>query len=196
MPYTVYTLADPRGFVRYVGLTTSPLPRRLSTHVRDANSGHASGKAVWIRELLTAGYRPRIEALEEYEDRARGLSGEREWIQTLRYLGCDLANHNEGGTGKGWTHATLVAHSLRRVGEKRTPETCERMRAALTGKKRTPEQCARIGASKRGLVHSPEARAKMSATHLARKSVRSPEQRAAIALGLREYWARKRGESP
>lgn len=93
---TIYALIDPRdGSARYVGQTRSELEVSLAAHV----SGRAWGdtpKDTWIRDLVSAGFRPSIQSLA-VSDADSADAMEREQIETLVSQGCKLVNvrHNE-----------------------------------------------------------------------------------------------------
>lgn len=92
---TIYLLIDPRtALVRYVGVTSGPLTRRLNDHVRTA-AGERTHRGYWINALTTAGYRPLIWPIEVTADRRRECF----WIAHYRAAGCLLTNDTEGGDG-------------------------------------------------------------------------------------------------
>ncbi len=156
--FSVYALSDPRtGQVRYVGFTGIPPARRLRYHIKEKKK---TRKRNWITSLRAAGHRPAIELLESFEERARALEAEAEWISMLRHVGCDLVNIADGGRSP-----TMTA------------ETRAKMSAAHKGKVRSPEHLAALSAA--GLVrprHTEETRAKMRAAKLGTKW--SPARRA------------------
>lgn len=67
-------------------------------------------------------------------------------------------------------------------GKKRSPESIEKMAAALRGRKLSPEHRAKVAAAGIGRVPTEQARRNMSAAQRARKWSPSPEQRAANSL--------------
>lgn len=86
----VYTLADPRsGEVRYVGCTIQKLDVRLRIHLTNCQR-EQSPKAAWLRELLTAGLCPLIDA---YNDTT---FSEQDLIRKLTAEGIALLNVRRG----------------------------------------------------------------------------------------------------
>lgn len=219
MTFSVYTLSDPRtGHVRYVGFTSVSLALRLRRHLDDSNP---SRRRNWIKSLRTAGVRPHIELLEEYDDSESAFDAEREWISMARHLGCDLVNMTDGGEGvlncSAETRAKMRAaklgtkrseeakrktsESLKRIGHRPAPgvrptfgkEFSDKMRQiALT----SPNHKVPKGWNKgmRGVVKmSEETKAKHRARAAKYKGVpRSEETKAKVSEGLRRAWARRK----
>lgn len=129
--WTVYTLADPdTDSVRYVGITTMKLNRRLTQHIsearRETRSWHTY-KNRWVRQVLDSGKRPLIGAV--FEGAGPGWQkAEQEWIRQYEANGCRLTNGTEGGAGL--------------VGHKPSAATCLKISLANTGRKLdlSPEQ--------------------------------------------------------
>lgn len=63
---TIYTIIDPSTEeVRYVGRTSIPLNERLNKHLSKARHGnHLCKFHAWTKEMLEAGKRPIIKALD------------------------------------------------------------------------------------------------------------------------------------
>lgn len=87
---TIYSLSNPKNDeVFYVGRTTLPLPRRLTSH-----NIHADGTAeyvIYLYELNKLGLRPKIEYVDtcSWDDRKKI---EEFWIQTFSSWGFPLTN--------------------------------------------------------------------------------------------------------
>lgn len=97
--WRIYVLGDPRnGLVRYVGITTVSIAKRLRCHLADARRGAHNHRANWIRSLLSEGMRPSVNVVAvgagEWE------KAEQWWIAHLRSLGLNLTNGTIGGGGK------------------------------------------------------------------------------------------------
>ena len=91
MKAVVYTLKCPiTDEIKYVGLTTKPLSKRLACHV----SRPAPKNSKWINNLRANGLKPTIEVLEEVEgDKAHLLFTEKYWMNQLNTWGFKLNNH-------------------------------------------------------------------------------------------------------
>lgn len=85
--WKVYGLYDPRDEkLRYVGCTSMPLlSSRLAMHVNTARlptqKGHLTPRAVWMREVLDAGFRPKAVLLQSCFSKEEALEVEQEWIR-------------------------------------------------------------------------------------------------------------------
>jgi hypothetical protein len=83
----IYGLVDPRtNEVRYVGAAKNPWLRR-SRHLSEARSPEKSTtpKAVWLRDLLSAGLEPQVLILA-YTTRANWREVEEKWIRSFPNL--------------------------------------------------------------------------------------------------------------
>jgi hypothetical protein len=65
----IYTLADPNGYIKYVGKTTDA-SSRMSAHLRDKSN---SPKGIWVRELKKQGKDPVMDIIDEETYIANGL---------------------------------------------------------------------------------------------------------------------------
>lgn len=95
----VYCLKDPRdGAVRYVGVTTRTLARRLETHLMLRNRKPKHPKTLWFLELERFLLSPLIELLEmvDFDD---WQTAERRWIAHYAALAPGLTNLDPGGNG-------------------------------------------------------------------------------------------------
>src|SRR5260370_36281848 len=78
--YLVYVLIDPRdGIVRYVGITDQTINRRLDQHLKRTDGNNE--KSAWITELVLAGMKPKIKAIEEGLTLQEANERETYWIQ-------------------------------------------------------------------------------------------------------------------
>lgn len=169
---TVYGLIDPRdGQLRYVGLTTYTIKKRLQKHLDSRNTRDHRG--AWIRQLHDAGLKPFVVELQSgYHDKLSLKRGEIEWITHYTLLGAKLVNGTPGGDG------LLSEESIEKIrrfhtGKKRSAATCAKMSASHTGKTGRPvsdETRMRMSVSAKarnvinpmkGRKHSDETRAKM-----------------------------------
>lgn len=165
MPTTIYTLSDPRtNEVRYVGKTYQALPRRLSSHVRDAGRFN-NYRCNWIRSL---GKHPIIAAVVIVEN-SQASATERAAIALFRAEGYRLTNLTDGGEGApGMKHRpeTIAKwkayHAQPEVRARKsafmkqrfvTPETREKLKQLNTGKRLSVVTRAKISASRKGQDH-------------------------------------------
>lgn len=154
---TVYLLADAKQFdsvarVRYVGCTTSPLPRRLSRHRYTARRDRKFPVAQWIRHLEAGGGEVVIEAIVSVpiEEAARV---EIEQIAKARQRGCLLLNQTAGGPGMLGHHASDLTRAKLRavaVGRQMSETTRQQLRTAMLGRQVGPETRLKLSAFQAG----------------------------------------------
>jgi hypothetical protein len=169
-PWTIYILRDPRtSAIRYVGVTTQGLAKRLSSHIKNL---HGTPRCAWIRELIACGLQPSLEAVETGSGDWQAT--ERSWIQRCKNDGCPLTNTTIGGNGT--------------AGYQFTPEVRAKIGAASKGKKHSPERIAKVAAAHRALNRkvTEEHKAKVGERHRG-KSFISEEGRKRIS-----EWSRNR----
>jgi predicted GIY-YIG superfamily endonuclease len=107
----VYSLADPRSGVRYVGVTGNPT-RRLHRHLRAARRGERTPVARWLRSIRR---RPTLNVLA-VTTRETAADAERTTIASLRATGAALVNRTNGGDGLiTLEHVALLAAGMRRL---------------------------------------------------------------------------------
>lgn len=143
----VYALIDPRtNDVRYIGKTIRTSRRRLRRHLAESYLAANTHKDRWLRGLLAAGLEPEITVVQRCESLAELADAERAHIASARASGARLTNATDGGDGiGGWKH---------------TPESREKIRAALTGKPKSAEHRRNSGLAQRGRKASDATRAK------------------------------------
>lgn len=91
----IYGLKDPRdGLIHYVGKSVHPR-NRLQQHLHDTSS---TPKALWIRTLCIAGYRPELVILDKVRN-SEWQNAEKRWIEEGREKGWPLTNSTGGGDG-------------------------------------------------------------------------------------------------
>jgi hypothetical protein len=91
--YVIYALVDPRDeTVRYVGVTSRPLNRRLAMHLESPTN---IATAMWFRELDAAWQRPDIRVIEPALE-GRWEQAEMYWIAWFQARG-KLYNVDPGG---------------------------------------------------------------------------------------------------
>jgi hypothetical protein len=143
----IYTLAEPdTGAVRYVG-KTNDLRQRLFDHSCDSTTRKMNKRLSWIKSLKARGYLPKIEVLEVVGE-SDWEEAEKFWIESLRFLECDLVNSNGGGLG-----GFLPIRQVR-----------NRISTASSSRKHRPETVAKIAAASKRLMQEPDRRAKFIAS--------------------------------
>lgn len=95
----IYVLLDPRDLrVRYVGVTSQKLNRRLTGHLGDIKlKGKNSYKINWLKELKILGLKPIIRQIEEVEHSEWEIR-EKYWYSYFKSK-TDLTNSRDGGAG-------------------------------------------------------------------------------------------------
>lgn len=117
--------------VRYIGKTNDP-EYRLASHLTSAKSGKYSHyTARWLRKILAAGHRPKMEILETLEDSEPWEDYERFYIQFGDEFGWKLTNTNPGGEGGGFVREEDKARWAESIRASYTPEVRARMSARL-----------------------------------------------------------------
>lgn len=120
----IYTLSHPISEeVRYVGKTCN-LKERYQQHCNRSKRTYTWN---WIKGLKSQGLLPKMEVLEETNEK-EWKESERFWIETLKFYGLRLTNHVAGGYG--W--------------DSLSPESRARMSNAHRGMKRSQEACLNI----------------------------------------------------
>lgn len=113
--YWIYALCDPRdASIRYIGITTQRVQKRLNAHLRLAREGRQLHCSNWLRQLQQEGLRPQIKVLEHTYDARREVF----WIERLRAQGCDLTNGTAGGIS-GYFHSPQARAKIAEAGQKR-----------------------------------------------------------------------------
>lgn len=167
--YLTYGLVDPRTkLIRYVGCSSCGL-KRPRQHMNPRENRANPKKAMWIRDLRTAGLVFEIVVLEE-TTLETWKTDEIWWIAFGRACGWPLVNLTDGGDGT--------------LGYKPSAETRAKFSAYHKGRKHSAEHIARVAAANRGKKISESQRAKLRAANLGRKQ--SPEsiaKRVAKAIG-------------
>ena len=186
--FYAYAYFDPRdGAPFYIGKGQGYRARK---HLHQATNRGVADRLSTLRAL---GLRPTIETYP-CADEAAAFELERQLI--ARYgrecEGGPLCNILEAGERSGGF-----------LGRKHTPETKEKIRAAMKARRLTDEHKAKIGKSNRGRPgpnaekqarmiearKNPEVRAKLSA---AAKRAFTPERQAALIAASQEYFRQKR----
>ncbi len=156
----IYALVDPRtGAIRYIGITSKILKRRLSAHIAVAKAGEQTHRAAWIRNLLSQALTPAIVLLQETDDVAR----EAYWIAEYRAMGADLTNGTAGGEGlpnpSPETRQRISQAMKARMG---TDASKEIIRQANRRREWSPESIERRREYMRARMSAPESRAHIS----------------------------------
>ena len=96
---TIYALCCPdSGEERYVGVTATPVPRRLANHMyRSRSRAYKSALGVWLRQLTAQGKAPTWKVLEQTT--GDGRVEEKKHIERLTSAGIGLVNMTRGGNG-------------------------------------------------------------------------------------------------
>lgn len=97
MKVSIYSLADEKGEVKYVGQTRCPLKRRRREHINESRRGKGrSRKAFWVISTLNRGGDVVIKELE-VTDEKHASSREDYWIEYFKNNGCKLVNMVSAG---------------------------------------------------------------------------------------------------
>ncbi len=112
----IYKLLCPdTGKVRYIGMTTTSLHKRLVGHISGAllRRKKKTTKNVWIRNLILKGKVPLIRLVKEIPN-SQWQKWERFYIKQFKDEGCELTNMTEGGLGvKRYTHTSKTKRKMR-----------------------------------------------------------------------------------
>jgi predicted GIY-YIG superfamily endonuclease len=203
LPFYVYGLAEPDGFIRYIGQTVD-LERRYRRHLQPSNLARHTHKNHWIKKMLRDGQKPimiELDCVETYEE---VIEREIYFIACYRQLiGDALTNSTSGGEGvrdfvQTEEGRAKISQALRGNthlrGKKFSDETRRRMSEAHKGQRHTEETKAKMRGNKNslGVRPSAETRALLSERRKGRKM--SDETRAKIAESQRQRCARRRAE--
>lgn len=141
----LYCLIDPRcpEHIRYVGITRCDLTLRLYRHLQEAKYRKSNSyKSNWIRRLLQEETLPEILLLDSLPTWEAACKSEIETIKELKTLGYKLVNMTDGGEGVS-------------KGNKRSPETIEKLRLASLGKKQSEETRRKHSEALKGRKQKP-----------------------------------------
>lgn len=90
-PHQIYRLICPIfKQIRYIGITSQPLERRLSGHMR--NEGGTEQKRAWIEQLRARNLTAQIEVIDTAPNEREAQKAEQAWIDHHIQLGCPLTN--------------------------------------------------------------------------------------------------------
>jgi len=151
----IYALVDPsKKFpenIRYVGVTTTSLARRMTLHLSEAKTGKGDYYRLrWLRSLLRSNIIPAIVLLEETTEEVC-FEREKKWISNCRQWGCRLTNSTEGGEGiLNPTPETRM--KLSQKARNKSLETRKKLSEAMKGKKLSDESKEKIRQKKIGRV--------------------------------------------
>lgn len=124
--YFVYALTC-GGEIRYIGITSQTLSRRLCQHLSDAKrASRKEHKTNWIRKCLADGAKVEIKLLRKWMDENDAFRIERQIIAKLRP---QLVNIHEGGTS-GYNGLSEDAKERHRANSRKgieATEHCKRM---------------------------------------------------------------------
>lgn len=149
-PTHIYALHDPTDAScrMYVGKTVD-LRTRLRDHCKPSTDRGIRSR--WLKSLLARGVRPEMVVLEVVPACGDWQEAERFWIESLRAVGANLANHTLGGEGApGYVHPPEVRAKMRAkaqgrgAGVPKSPEHIARIRAAHQGRAPAPGTLAAI----------------------------------------------------
>lgn len=184
MNWVIYVLKHPRTLqIRYVGMTTQSVEKRLTKHLADSRRSQQSYRQRGIWALMSVGLVPLIEVIESGSGDG-WKAAECRWIAFHRASGARLWNTTDGGDGVlNWGTPEERSALAKERWANKTPE----QRADISAKAlawnaaRTPEH--RSGAAKkRQAMKTPEQR---SASTRKGKAAMSSEQRSAAASHAR-----------
>ena len=168
MPLSIYGLIDPRdGELRYVGKTSVSVWKRRAQHV-EASKTKRTRCARWVRSLRRLGLRPDVVVFETHATEDALSEAERFFISYMRWLGCNLTNHTDGGEGApGWRasdeeRARQSAARRGKPGRPQSPETRSKIAAANTGRVFSDATKARMSVAQSRRTYTDVTKAKMS----------------------------------
>lgn len=153
MTVFIYCLSDPEtGEIRYVGKTKDKA-NRFRNHLKEKRRGW---KSAWVQSLKNRGLEPVMEELERIEnsDDTDWQHIEKFYISYFKFLGLNLTNLKEGGTGCSTPKASW----------KQTPEHRAKIGAANRGRKKPKRTGLAVAEANRRRVFSDEQRKKLSDT--------------------------------
>lgn len=102
---TIYLLIDPRcGSVRYVGVTTLPLPKRLGLHLASARA-RQDHRLPWFDELADCGLEPVPRAYHTLSADEDWMAAERAAIAHFAAIGSLLNKARVGSSSSGAKHS-------------------------------------------------------------------------------------------
>lgn len=199
--WVVYVLCDPRVSdpverIRYVGVTRVGVDERLKRHLKEARSGRTTHRHCWIRQLLSEGLAPIVEAVDPGTQERAWDRSESAWINHFRSLGCRLTNSCDGGLG--------VLNPSRETREKISRARCSpgfsaklssqeyrsKMSATVRARWEDPDFRVRCSAAQKAVWADPERKAERDALH--RAAMARPEVRAKLSAASRASWARRK----
>jgi hypothetical protein len=182
MIFSIYSLTDPRtDEVHYIGKTMRPQKRWASNGDVDSPVGK------WVHGLRALSLRPRMQILEECDDKPTAIARECWWMERFWWKGEPLLNvlHGEGKgaiispmSSLGDEHRAKL--SAAKLGHPTSAETRAKIGAAARA--RSPEVYAKIARANRGRTFSSDQRANLSAA--AKRRWADPEKRARLMESL------------
>jgi len=192
--WMVYVLCDPRvedpiQRIRYVGITTKTVERRLQEHLAGARKGGRTHKCRWIQQLLAADLLPVVEEVDPGNAGRPWERSEIAWIEYYREQGCRLTNGCAGGRGVlNPTEETRLNHAeaMRKLAA--NPEWRKKNSEGARKRSADPEWRRKNAEAQKAACASPEVRAKMSAA--AKVAWASPEARERQSAASKAAWAR------
>ena len=185
----IYVLFDTRspGDIRYVGVTTKTLEKRLRGHLESTSRN--THRSAWINKVIGSGGSIGIQEVDRCQE-SEWQSKEREWISYYREAGYDLVNSTDGGRGvlnPSGAVRDKISKSMsiakrgntNRLGTKTSPDGVENMRRAQKERGALPEvrEANRQKALRTSRDNAIRAWAK-----------RSPEKRREIADKVKKTW--------
>lgn len=165
--FRIYKLVDSNsGWVRYVGVTSFGLDRRLTQHIKEARNTKKKNthKLNWIRQLLTIGHIPTIVELEQ-GNKETWSEREKYWIKYYRDLGEPLTNSTDGGEGL-WGYSpseetrTKISIRTKEAMANLPAETKKRIREGRLGKTPNDHTRRRVSETQKGKKKSQESKVK------------------------------------
>jgi hypothetical protein len=181
MSYSVYGLIDPRnGDLRYVGKTTVRVLKRRAQHVESSKTKQTRC-ARWVRSLRRLGLKPEVVVFETHDTEAALSESERFFISYMRWLGCNLTNHTDGGEGApGWRasdeeRARQSAARRGKPGRPQSPETRSKIAAANTGRVFSDVTKARMSVAQSRRTYTDATKTKMSLSSSKRVQIADDE---------------------
>jgi hypothetical protein len=144
----LYGLHEVNGELRYIGLTSRRLERRLTEHLSEHAIRRRTPLARWMARHVARGTRPIVTVLARTDDSDALNRLEIEWIASAKAAAVQLLNLSSGGESGS-------------LGVKRSPETIAKLKS-IPRMPRSAEYRRRLGNANRGRKLDAGWRSKLS----------------------------------
>lgn len=158
----IYTLSNPvTNEVKYIGQSINPT-YRLSKHICDRKNTETH-KGAWIKSLFLIGLKPKMEILDEFENKEAACNAEIYWISQFKAWGFNLTNQTPGGD--------MPPRLMGTANPANRPEVKEKLRRANIGKKHSEETKRKLGERNKIGGKIPPSRKGISSKYYIQKSI-------------------------